>query len=261
MSEPPSRLAPDGDPLVTFYRCIPQTRLPQRADRAAIGTLPTRAFRYCEPVVTAAGFGYYVFPPINFSLLWDGSEVIWTWEGEAEWFPLDVAQYPGFRSVFEAAAPEEIRPFAPPFLGALSEPGIVQVWSGLIARTPPGWSLLVRPLANLPRSQNFELYEGIVETDRWFGPLFTNLRLTKTDIPIAFRKDYPLFQVQPIPRAIYDEPHLNSYTVVADLAGLGPADWDDFYDTVVRPNVQENRPRGQYAIAARKRQRGEPTPD
>ena len=32
-------------PRVTFFRFIPQARLPQRADRAAAGTLPTRAFR------------------------------------------------------------------------------------------------------------------------------------------------------------------------------------------------------------------------
>ena len=37
-----------------------------------------------------------------------------------------------------------------------------------------------------------------------------------------------------------------------------PEDWDDFYDTVVRPNVQEDRPRGQYAAAARKRRKADP---
>ena len=46
------------------------------------------------------------------------------------------------------------------------------------------------------------------------------------------------------------------------LAQLTAEDWDDYYDTVVRPHVQEVRPRGQYAAAARKRraaeQSGEP---
>ncbi len=243
------------EPLVTFHRFIPQARIPQRADRSAIGTMPTRAFRYCEAIVTASAFGYYIFPPITFSLMWDGSEVIWTWEGQQDWYPLHVAQCPGFREVFDAAVPEEIREFAPPFLGAMQEAGIVQMWSGLVARTAPGWSLLIRPLANLPRSQNFELYEGIVETDRWFGPLFTNMRLTKTDTPIEFRADYPMFQVQPIPRDVYDDGLLNNYSAVSDMQSLRPEDWDEFYDTVVRPNVQEDRPRGQYATAARKRRK------
>jgi hypothetical protein len=52
----------------------------------------------------------------------------------------------------------------------------VQIWSGLIARTAPGWSLLIRPPANLPRLPGLDAYEGLVETDRWFGPLFTNHR-------------------------------------------------------------------------------------
>ena len=43
-----------------------------RADRAAAGTMPTRAFRYCEAMTSASAFGWYVFPPITFSLMWDG---------------------------------------------------------------------------------------------------------------------------------------------------------------------------------------------
>ncbi len=96
-----------------------------------------------------------------------------------------------------------------------------------------------------------------METDRWFGPLITNLRLTKTDTPIDFRPDYPLLQVQPIPRSVYQDDNLNRYELVTDLAQLTAEDWDAYYDTVVRPNAQIVRPRGQYAAAARKRRSGE----
>jgi len=124
-------------PRIVFHRFIPQARLPQRADRSAAGSLPTRAFRYCEPVVTASAFGYYVFPPITFSVMWDGNEVTWTYEGADGWLPLRVAQFPNFAAYFDARAPEEIRGFSPPFVGALQEPGLVQMWSGLIVRTAP----------------------------------------------------------------------------------------------------------------------------
>jgi hypothetical protein len=60
--------APDT-PLATFYRAIPNCRLPQRAARAPAGTMPTRAFRYCEALTAASAFGWYLFPPINFSLI------------------------------------------------------------------------------------------------------------------------------------------------------------------------------------------------
>ena len=119
-------------------------------------------------------------------------------------------------------APEEIREYSPPFLGALQEPGLIQCWTGIVARTAPGWSLLVRAPANLPRSGAYELFEGIIETDRWFGPLITNMRLTKTDVPIDFRADFPLLQVQPIPRHAYEDATLNNYELVPDLRQLTP---------------------------------------
>jgi hypothetical protein len=243
--------------VVSFHRLIPTARLPQRADRSAAGSLPTRAFRYCEPATSASGYGYYVFPPVSFSLQWDGRDVMWTWDGAGAWLPLKSAQFPNFRDLFEQVAPEEIRDYAPPLLGALQEPGLIQLWTGIVARTAPGWSLLVRAPANVPRSGTYELFEGIIETDRWFGPLITNLRLTKTDTPIDFRADFPLLQVQPLPRQAYDDATLNNYELVPDLKQLTPEDWDDYYDTVVRPHVQEVRPRGQYAAAARKRRASE----
>ena len=82
---PPSPLAPitsdqalaqaAADPVVRFYRMIAAARPPQRADRSAVGTLPTRASRYCDAVTSASGFGWYVFPPMDFQLLFDGEEV------------------------------------------------------------------------------------------------------------------------------------------------------------------------------------------
>ena len=243
-------------PRIVFHRLIPQARLPQRADRAAAGTLPTRAFRYCEPVVTASAFGYYVFPPFGFTVMWDGHEITWTYDGADGWLPLGSAQFPYFAGYFDERAPEEIRGFSPPFLSALQEPGLMQLWSGLIVRTAPGWSALVRPCANLPRHGAYELFEGVIETDRWFGPLITNMRLTRTNTPIAFRADFPVLQVQPLPREALDDAGLNDYEVVAAMEQLRAEDWDDYYDTVVRPNVMERRPRGMYAAAARKRRKG-----
>ena len=244
------------DPLITFYRFIPTTRLPQRADKSAAGTLPTRAFRYCEPVVTASAFGYYVFPPMNLSLIWDGHQVTWTYPGADGWMPLKTAQFPDFAAHFDARAPEDIKGFSPPFLGALQEPGVVQMWSGLIAKTAPGVSLLVRAPANLPRNGGYDLYEGIIETDHWFGPLITNMRLTKTNTPITFDAEMPFLQVQPLPRPVLAEATMSNYQLVPEIDTLRPEEWDDFYHTVVRPNVDPNRKRGAYAAEVRKSRKG-----
>jgi len=244
-----------SEPLVTFYRFVPEARAPQRADRSAAGTMPARAFRYCEALRLASGFGWYLFPPLEFSLMWDGSEMLWTWAGEPSWYPLKSAQYPDFSDIFDKSAPDDVKGFSPPFLGALIEPGIVQIWSGFVARTRPGWSLLVRPCPNLPRSQNWEAYEGIIETDRWFGPVFINLRLTKTDVPIQFTPEFPLFQAQAIPRSVYAEEALGAIRVVGSLDDMSESDWDAYRRTVVKPNTDPDRRRGQYATDTRKRER------
>ena len=246
-------------PVVSFHRLIPTARLPQRADRSAAGSLPTRAFRYCEPATSASGYGYYIFPPVSFSLQWDGRDVMWTWDGAGAWLPLKSAQFPNFRDLFEQVAPEEIRDYAPPFLGALQEPGLIQLWTGIVARTAPGWSLLVRAPANVPRSGTYELFEGIIETDRWFGPLFVNLKLTRPNVPIAFDANYPFLQVQPVHRSVYGEA-LDDFDIVEGIEDLQASDWADFHRTVSKPMQEPHRPRGEYAVQTRKRRQGEEAP-
>ena len=61
--------------------------------------------------------------------------------------------------------------------------------------------------------------------------------------------------MQPIPRYVYEDATLNNYELVPQLTQLSPDDWDAFHHTVVRPNTQVRRQRGQYAAEARKRAR------
>ena len=138
-------------PTVRFYRVIEQARMPQRADRSAAGTLPTRAYRYCEAVTTAASYGWWVFPPTDLQFVWDGHDIFWQCTGGSDWFHLCQPRgSPDFSARFDAAAPESLGGCSPPFLTALPEPGTLQIWTGLIARTAPDWSLLIRAPANLP---------------------------------------------------------------------------------------------------------------
>jgi len=248
-------MAKQDSPLVRFYRMIEEARLPQRADRSAGGTLPVRAFRYCEAVTAAAGFGWWVFPPADLELLWDGHDILWRCTGWQDWLPLaDAAQFPGFAARFDDAAPEILRGCSPPLLTAMPEPGTVQIWSGLIARTASDWSLLIRAPANIPMPGGYAMYEGLVEADRWFGPLFTNIRCARTDRTIRLRADFPLALVQPVPRVAYADRTLSAIDLVADMAGLSSADWASYQSTIVEPNANPNRRFGAYAGAARKRE-------
>jgi hypothetical protein len=245
------------EPRLRFHRLIECARPPQRADRAAAGTLPTRAYRYCDAVTSAAGYGWWVFAPMDLQLIWDGHDIFWYFDGAPDWMPLSpAAQFPNFSQAFDDAAPDALRGCAPPFLTALPEPGTVQIWTGLMARTAPGWSLLVRPPANLASPGGYSLYEGIVETDSWFGPLFTNLRLTQTHKPIHLRPDFPLLQVQPLPREAYAEQTLAATDIVPDMVGMTDDDWSAYQETIAMPTEDPDRPFGAYAVAARRRRQG-----
>ena len=234
-----------------FYRIFPGAPPPRRADRAADGMLPVRGYRYCEALASASAFGWYIYPPLNFSLIWDGVEVAWTYENAETWYPLRAAQFPGFREIFERAAPEHIRELAPTFLTVAREPGVVQIWSGYLARTSPNWSLLCRGPVNIPRTQGVEHFEGIIESATWFGPLFTNIRLTHTNSPVEFHTRYPLFQVQPLLRQCYTDMSME----VLDSRNLSEADWQRFERTM-RPNTDQGRALGHYAVETRRDIRG-----
>jgi hypothetical protein len=244
-------------PVLSFYRAIPDCRMPIRADAAVLGTLPTRGFQYCEALRSASAFGWYVFPPIDFSLLWDGSAVIWTYRGAKGWYPLQSAQYPAFSSYFDRVAPKRLRGFSPPFITSTWDPSLIQIWTGLFVQSAPDWSVLVRPPANLQRHEGYHLYEGIVESDRWFGPLFTALRLIKTDVPIHFNTEVPFVQVQPLHRSAYADDVVMSVELVEDAKQFPPQVWTRYEETLVKPNLDPDRPVAAYATAVRKRRKSE----
>src|SRR5215469_12583871 len=81
-------MSEQSEPTVRFYRLILEARPPQRADRSAAGTLPTRAYRYCAAVANAAAYGWWIFPPTDLRLYWDGHDIYWHPGSADEWLPL-----------------------------------------------------------------------------------------------------------------------------------------------------------------------------
>lgn len=247
-------MANHDDPIVRFHQLANRGRAPVRADRSACGTLSARAVRYCEALTSATAFGWWLFPAIDVELLWDGSDIFWRCDEAPDWMPLlPSAQMPDYAAEFDAAAPARLQGCAPPFLTALPEPGTLQMWTGLVARTAPDWHLLVRSPANMAPPGGISLFEGIVETDRWFGPLFTNMRFTRSHMPIRLRADYPLLQVQPVPRQSYSAATLDRMAVTTGPMQLTEADWEAYHASIAEPNSRPDRPFGAYATAVRKR--------
>ena len=66
-------------------------------------------------------------------------------------------------------------------------------------------------------------------------------------------------QVQPVHRDVYGDA-LDRFEIVEGLEKLGPADWEDFRNTVSKPMGDPHRQRGEYAVQTRKRRQGEEPP-
>ena len=176
---------------------------PMPADRSALGSAPTAAFQYCESMASASAVGWYVFPPRSIELRWTGLRVEILDDGI--WCPLEGLGFgDGHQAIWDAHVPTHLKGRMPYYVQRLFVPGIVQIWSGILVSSDPGWSTLVRPIPNVFHNEGYGVYEGIIETDVFRPcPLFVNIRMLKTDTIISLPADQPLFAVQPVPQESY----------------------------------------------------------
>ncbi|MBP0483037.1 hypothetical protein [Sagittula salina] len=239
------------EPLVHFHRVHPTARVPMPADKAALGYLPISAYQYCEAVRTASAWGWYIFPPEDIQLSFDGYQTFVADDGG--WRALSHKAFDTEAlEPWEAHCPPEMSGTAPNFLTALSEPGVVQIWTGWFVNSAADWALSFRPLVNIAPRKDFSVFEAIVETDDFAPcPLFMNIQLRATDREILIPKEFPLFQVQPLPKAAYRAtgPGCSLTTGTEDDA----FDWQAAKSTLRIPGVSEVRKGpGQYAAGRRR---------
>lgn len=241
-------------PFVKFHQLYPDAPVPKRADATLGGAAFLRAYTHCEPFAAGSSFGWYVFPPVDFSLMWDGSVVSWKVSATDPWQVLDDAvALPGFGKQYVQKAPQKLRQLgALPFLGRGPEPGIVQIFAGLLIETPKDWSVLIRPLANYPRDARYEVLDGIIETGWWQGPVITPLRIVKTDEPIRFQREKPLYQIQPVPRRAYAEDTLSAVSVTQGLEDLAAEDWQRLEEAMTLRHGEKGKA-GSYKREVRRR--------
>jgi Family of unknown function (DUF6065) len=245
--------------MVKFTAIMPSAVEPMRADKTALGSIPAAAMQYCEALKTASSYGWYVFPPRDIQLRWDGTQVFFlngnTWEVLRSVIDSDTAE------LWTQQAPASLKRSVPPFLSQLFVPGLVQIWTGLTVQTAQDWSVLVRPLANVVTPKSYLCFEGMIESD-WFCPLplFINLKLLATDVVISLPRTQPLFQVQPVPRIAYaHSTHEATNTSLSDLGSqaLTDAEWSGFGNTLRSISPERPHDIGRYGVNVRKRTKNE----
>jgi hypothetical protein len=127
----------------------------------------------CLPLLVANEAGWVLLNPCRFEAVWDGNEppsgLTITFDGEPP-DPAPVASHFGF--------------------------GVVTWAIPYVFRTTPGFNLLARGPANLPKDGVWPL-EGLVETDWSFANFTMNWKLTRPGHTVVFEKDEPFCMLVP----------------------------------------------------------------
>ncbi|MGV9807698.1 DUF6065 family protein [Micromonospora chersina] len=226
------------EPLrVEVYSLYADSRPAEAASPSLGGSLPVRAVRQCPPVAVGSGLGWYVYPPADFALRWDGQETEWSLLEENEpvrWRSL-AGGYDGRlpdAAAQLAKAPDRFRDDLDifdryggeiPFIDVDPRAGnMVELVTGVMARTSPGWCLLARGAPNWPAPTGLQIYEGVVETDWYTSLLPTILRLTEPGRVVRFYRNLPVMCLQPVHRAV-----LEAAGKAKLVTGQGLDEWPD----------------------------------
>jgi len=178
------------------------------------GSVPTQALK-CKPLAQASTRGHYLFPPKTFGLRLDGTDVEWFLEGRSMGYltgePHEAVQYPGMLRAWDRRVPNALRGWSPPWIGLNFNSTIVQVWTGYVVTTAPGWHLQVGAPANLPGPTGVFHYQAIVPTDSYGGHLFVAIALTAHDRPVTFHRNRPFVQVVAVPQPVPVTVHMADF--------------------------------------------------
>lgn len=191
------RLHPGGCPIVPAEKTLRDT-----ANRGAV--------RWCGPFTNANRSGWWVFPPVDMDVIWRGGK-----EFDARvltpYADTDAHLIRFLLDDSDDAHPERWLPDEgrTKFSWGLVEDGVVQIWTGCIFETPPGWGLHVRSPVNVP-PRACHVMEAVLETDWLQYDVWLNVAFDRKDELVELRRDGwpPLAQLVPVPRESYDAPWL-----------------------------------------------------
>lgn len=231
-------------PAIEFFHYLREAAMPRPIMDMVPGFLPHRAHQYCPPVSQASGYGWAIFPPVDFALKWDGKETQLAflvdneperWHslagGREVWIPEEYRDYGELSEQRRAELDEITGPEG--ILLANCDPRAqenVELMFGLIARTSPGWASLVRSTPNLP-NQGYQVLEGVIETSWYQSWVPVIIRLIDRDRVVRFYRDLPAATLSLVPEIAYAPTTMRQAKVVpGGIAAIPDNVWADHVD-------------------------------
>jgi len=185
---------------INLWEIHPQACKVEPAEKTCKNTANQAATQWCGPYVNANQSGFWLYSPIEIDLILkeDGFEIL-----KCEHYGDE-----DFKEVSSLVRPEDESDFQKwtfPGYGrtkttfGLVEKNVVQIWTGLIFETPPGWCLHIRSPINFPH-EDFNVVEAVLETDWMQYDIWINLSINEKNKPISVRKEVPIAQIVPTRR-------------------------------------------------------------
>lgn len=207
------RLHPDG------CRVLP-------AEKTLQNTANEAAVKWCGPYANANRMGWWLFPPADTDVIWKGGRNF-EYRHVSDYTDYDHHFVRSLVREGDGVDPDRWCPEGgrTKFTWGAVDDGVVQVWTGLILQTPPGWCLYVTNPVNCVhqgrlavRGPAFSVQEGVLETDWMQYDIWVNLKFLVRDKWVYFRRNAfpPLAQIVPVPRESFQTWSLREQAVNRD---------------------------------------------
>lgn len=194
------------------------------ADRRLLGEAPPGALKWCGPFNYANQAGWWLYPPFDVDVIYrpDGGEKRYARKFDTHPDCRALNPLPGF---FEHHLLSDYGHGEEAVIGAMLQPhhqyrrrlrqtyafgetemNVMNVWTGCVFRTPPGWCLHLRSPVNLNMGQPFTVQEAMLETDWMPYDVWLNLKFFEYDRWASIRREqhYPIAQIIPVRRETFD---------------------------------------------------------
>jgi len=184
-----------------IWRLHPQGCKIIPAEKTLNGTANEAAVKFCQPYTSANSQGFWVFPPADIDICWKGDTFDYKIISEYTHVDHDLVK----SMLREGEAKVEM--FCPEGQGRTKygwgnvEKNVVQIWTGCIFHTPPGWNLQIRSPVNCEPRPCFVM-EGVLETDWMQYDIWLNVVFTRQNEWVHLRRDDwpPIAQLIPVLR-------------------------------------------------------------
>jgi hypothetical protein len=175
--------------FLKVWRLHPHGVTIKPAEKTLNGTANENGVKYCGPYKLANEIGWWVFPAHDVDIMYHGHGdfqlVHHTQYDDSE---IAILQREESKSYLKRAK----------YVGGVVEPNVMQIWTGCILQTPPGWCLRMKNPANCD-TEGYRIMEGVLDTDWMFYDLWTNLFFTQEKKWVKLRRNMwpPLAHIIP----------------------------------------------------------------